>query len=116
MSFPRLLRAASAWCSTPWAVAASIILVLVWALAGPICHYSDSWQLVLNTVTSIATFVLFFVLLNAQARDMAILVALVKGIAIAHPGVDNKLVALDEQEDCDVQAAHAELAQKAKSE
>ncbi len=47
----------------------ALIIVIVWALAGPIFHYSDTWQLVINTGTTIGTFLIVFLIQNTQNRD-----------------------------------------------
>jgi low affinity Fe/Cu permease len=48
-----------------------LLVVLVWAAAGPIFHYSDTWQLVINTGTSVVTFLMVFLIQNTQNRDAA---------------------------------------------
>jgi low affinity Fe/Cu permease len=52
-----------------WAFMAAILLVVGWAATGPIFHYSDTWQLVINTATTIITFLMVFVIQNTQNRD-----------------------------------------------
>ena len=54
---------------SPWAFACAVVVVLAWAVTGPYFHYSDAWQLVINTGTTIGTFLLVFVLQNTQIRD-----------------------------------------------
>jgi low affinity Fe/Cu permease len=54
---------------SPWAFLMAIVVVLVWAATGPIFHYSDTWQLVINTGTTIATFLMVFLVQNTQNRD-----------------------------------------------
>ena len=53
----------------PLSFVAATILILGWAIAGPIFHYSDTWQLVMNTVSSIITFLMVFVIQNSQDRN-----------------------------------------------
>jgi low affinity Fe/Cu permease len=53
----------------PWAFAAAIAVVVAWAVAGPIFHYSNAWQLIINTGTTIMTFLMVFVIQNTQNRD-----------------------------------------------
>jgi low affinity Fe/Cu permease len=53
----------------PLAFAAAVLLILVWILAGPLFGYSDTWQLVINTTTTIVTFLMVFVIQNTQNRD-----------------------------------------------
>ena len=54
---------------SPWAFAAAVFLVCVWAALGPVLHFSEDWQLVINTGTTIATFLMLFILQNSQNRD-----------------------------------------------
>jgi low affinity Fe/Cu permease len=55
----------------PWAFILAVGTVLVWALSGPLFGFSDTWQLVINTGTTIVTFVMVFLIQNAQMRDAA---------------------------------------------
>jgi low affinity Fe/Cu permease len=54
---------------TKWAFFASLLIILVWAVVGPIFHYSNTWQLVINTATTIVTFLMVFLIQNTQNRD-----------------------------------------------
>ncbi len=54
---------------TKWAFAAAIALIVGWAVAGPYFHYSDAWQLVVNTATTVVTFLIVFLIQNTQNRD-----------------------------------------------
>src|SRR5690349_3330202 len=54
---------------SPWAFAGAVALVLVWAATGRYFHYSDTWQLVINTGTTIVTFLMVFLMQNTQNRD-----------------------------------------------
>jgi len=54
---------------SPWAFLAALAVVVAWAVAGPLLDYSPEWQLVINTGTTIATFLMLFVLQNTQNRD-----------------------------------------------
>jgi len=67
--FSRFARAASSWFAHPIAFALAILFVLGWALLGPVFHFSDTWQLVINTSTTILTFLMVFLVQNAQNRD-----------------------------------------------
>jgi len=59
----------SAWMGSKWAFAAAGLVIVVWAFTGPIFHYSDTWQLVINTGTTIITFLMVFLIQNTQNRD-----------------------------------------------
>jgi len=67
--FSRFARAASGWFAHPVAFILAIVFVTVWAITGPMFHYSDTWQLVINTSTTILTFLMVFLVQNAQNRD-----------------------------------------------
>jgi low affinity Fe/Cu permease len=54
---------------SPGAFGVGLLAVIVWAVTGPVYHYSDSWQLVINTTTSVVTFLMVFLIQNTQNRD-----------------------------------------------
>jgi low affinity Fe/Cu permease len=54
---------------SPWAFALAALVVVAWLLTGPLFHYSDTWQLVINTATTIVTFLMVFLIQNTQNRD-----------------------------------------------
>jgi low affinity Fe/Cu permease len=54
---------------SPWSFAGAILLIVLWGLAGPLFGYSDTWQLVINTGTTIVTFLIVFLIQNTQNRD-----------------------------------------------
>jgi low affinity Fe/Cu permease len=54
---------------SPWAFLVAVLTVLVWIATGPVFHYSDTWQLVINTATTIVTFLMVFLIQNTQNRD-----------------------------------------------
>src|SRR5438045_3795365 len=57
------------WAGSPWGFTTALGSLLAWAAAGPIAHFSTSWQLVVNTVTTIVTFLMVFLIQRAQNRD-----------------------------------------------
>lgn len=67
--FGRFAAAASAWLGSKWAFAGAAGLLAGWAISGPIFHFSDTWQLVINTGTTIVTFLMVFLIQNTQNRD-----------------------------------------------
>jgi low affinity Fe/Cu permease len=68
-AFRRVSHQVSLAVGSPVAFVAAVLLVVVWAAVGPIFHYSDSWQLTINTGTTIITFLMVFVIQNTQNRD-----------------------------------------------
>lgn len=67
--FGRFAASASTWLGSKWAFVGAILIIAVWAITGPIFHYSNSWQLVINTGTTIVTFLMVFLIQNTQNRD-----------------------------------------------
>jgi low affinity Fe/Cu permease len=67
--FGRFAAWASGWLGSKWAFAGAGLIIVIWALVGPIFHYSDTWQLVINTGTTIVTFLMVFLIQNTQNRD-----------------------------------------------
>ena len=67
--FRRFAQATSTMVGSPWAFILAVLIVLVWATTGPLFNYSDTWQLVINTGTTIITFLMVFLIQNTQNRD-----------------------------------------------
>ena len=67
--FQVLAATTSAWVGSAWAFSVALLLIAAWALAGPYFHYSNTWQLVVNTATTIVTFIMVFLIQNTQNRD-----------------------------------------------
>src|SRR3954463_3390853 len=67
--FARMAGKAANWTGSSWAFATGVGVVLVWIISGPIFHFSDTWQLVINTGTTIVTFLMVFLIQNTQNRD-----------------------------------------------
>ncbi|MBS1804517.1 MAG: low affinity iron permease family protein [Acidobacteria bacterium] len=68
-TFAHFCSNASNWLGSKWAFIAAILIVFIWAATGPIFHYSNTWQLVINTGTTIVTFLMVFLIQNTQNRD-----------------------------------------------
>jgi low affinity Fe/Cu permease len=69
--FRRLAIKTAEICGQPITFAAAVLIVLIWSISGPIFHYSDTWQLVINTGTTIVTFLMVFLIQATQNRDTA---------------------------------------------
>ena len=68
-AFGKFAADASGWLGSKWAFVGAIVIIAIWAVTGPLFHYSDTWQLVINTGTTIITFLMVFIIQNTQNRD-----------------------------------------------
>lgn len=69
MSFARIAQAVSEAAGNPWTFVVAVAVIVVWAVTGPIFGYSDTWQLIINTGTTVITFLMVFLIQNTQNRD-----------------------------------------------
>ena len=67
--FGKIAASSSGWLGSKWGFAGAALVIVLWAVTGPVFHYSDSWQLVINTGTTIVTFLMVFLIQNTQNRD-----------------------------------------------
>lgn len=73
MKFARFCQSLSNWAGSSKTFLLAIVLIGVWAMTGPYFHYNDTWQLIINTSTTIITFLMVFLIQNTQNRDNDIL-------------------------------------------
>lgn len=116
--FSRLAQATSDLAGRPVAFAIAVIVVLVWLLTGPLFGYSDTWQLVINTATTIITFLMVFLIQNTQNRDTkAVQIKLDELIRVTQ-GAHNALLDLEELDEREINAfrkAYERLAAEARA-
>lgn len=73
MKFAKIAQKLSLWAGQPRIFLGAIFLIILWGLSGPIFHFNDTWQLIINTSTTIITFLMVFLIQNTQNRDTDIL-------------------------------------------
>ena len=92
-------RSSSEVLGTPWAFVVAIGVIAVWAMTGHVFHYSDTWQLVINTGTTIVTFLMVFLIQNTQNRDAKAVHLKLDELIRAVKGARNHLVDLEKMSD-----------------
>src|SRR2546423_11164941 len=98
-AFRLFARRSSIILGSAWAFAGAVLVILVWILTGPTFHFSDTWQLIINTATTIVTFLMVFLIQNTQNRDAKAVHLKLDEIIRALKGARNELVDLEELSD-----------------
>ena len=101
-AFRVFARRSSAILGSAWAFAGAILIIAVWALTGPTFHFSDTWQLIINTGTTIVTFLMVFLIQNTQNRDAKAVHLKLDEVIRALKGARNELVDLENLSDEDL--------------
>jgi len=116
-TFAVVAKATSRATGRPATFLIAVALILVWAVTGPLFHYSDTWQLVINTSTTIVTFLMVFLIQNTQNRDSEAMQVKLDELIRAVEGAHNGLLDLEELEDDEldrIRARYEELARRAR--
>ena len=110
--FSKFASSVSEWSGRPVTFVLAVIVVIVWAVSGPFFGFSETWQLVINTGTTIVTFLMVFVLQNSQNRDgKALQAKLDELILTSH--AQNKFVGIEKLDEKQLREMSSRLAEKA---
>jgi low affinity Fe/Cu permease len=104
--FSRFAHSISIWTGHPLAFLFAVALIVVWVLTGPIFKYSDTWQLVINTGTTIVTFLMVFLIQNTQNRDTLAIQVKLSELVLAMKGAENKFAAIEDLTDEELEQLH----------
>ena len=85
-----------------WAFCGAVLVIVVWLITGPTFHFSDTWQLIINTATTVITFLMVFLIQNTQNRDAKAMHLKLDELIRAVEGARNHLVDLEELSDDDL--------------
>jgi low affinity Fe/Cu permease len=94
--FRKFAHAAAEAMGSAWSFTVAISIIIAWAVTGPVFHYSDTWQLVINTATTIVTFLMVFLIQNTQNRDAKAIHLKLDELIRAVKGARNSLVDLED--------------------
>jgi low affinity Fe/Cu permease len=98
-AFRVFARRSSMMLGSAWAFAGAVLVIVVWLLTGPTFHFSDTWQLIINTATTVITFLMVFLIQNTQNRDAKAMHLKLDEIIRALKGARNQLVDLEDLSD-----------------
>jgi low affinity Fe/Cu permease len=114
--FERLAHAAIEWAGGSWAFGIAVVVIVTWALTGPVFGFSDTWQLVINTGTTIVTFLMVFLIQRAQNKESKAIQLKLNEIVAAVQGASNHLIDVEDLSEGEIEALrrhYRELAQLA---
>lgn len=107
--FRRMAQRASSVFGSAWGFSVALATILVWAATGPIFHFSDTWQLVINTWTNLVTFVMVFVIQNSQNRDSKATLLKLDELIRSQAGARNALINLEGLSEAELERVETEF-------
>lgn len=107
--FRVIARKSSNVLGSAWAFAVAVLIIIVWGLTGPVFGYSDTWQLIINTGTTIVTFLMVFLIQNTQNRDAKAVHLKLDELIRALGGARNNLVDLEKLSDEELKKLEGEF-------
>jgi low affinity Fe/Cu permease len=102
----RFSQKATQWTGTTWAFVGATSIVLLWVLAGPIMGFSAEWQLIINTGTTIATFLMVFLIQRTQNKESKAIQLKLNEIIAAMEGASNRLVGVEDLSEAELRRLH----------
>ena len=106
--FTAFAQATALWTGHPAAFLLAVAVVLIWVVTGPMFAYSDTWQLVINTGTTIVTFLMVFLIQNTQNRDTLAIQLKLSELVLAMKGAQNEFATIEDLNDEELQKLHEE--------
>jgi low affinity Fe/Cu permease len=102
----RVSRAVTAWTGSSWAFGLAVMVIVVWLVTGPVFGFSDTWQLVINTGTTIVTFLMVFLIQRTQNKDSLALQLKLNELVAAMTGASNRLIDVESLTETELERLH----------
>jgi low affinity Fe/Cu permease len=106
--FSSFAQKTALWTGHPFAFLLAVTVIVVWVVTGPMFNYSDTWQLVINTGTTIVTFLMVFLIQNTQNRDTLAIQLKLSELVLAMKEADNEFASIEDLTDEELQELHEE--------
>ena len=113
LQFSKFAQTTASWTGHPTAFLLALAVVLVWIVSGPIFDYSDTWQLVINTGTTVVTFLMVFLIQNTQNRDILTVQLKLSELVLAMKGAENRFAAIEDLTDEELEELHQQCRARA---
>jgi|SRR5690242_18060098 len=113
--FSRFAHTAARAAGSPAAFLLATASIIIWAVTGPVFGFSDTWQLIINTATTIITFLMVFLIQNTQNRDSLALQVKVSELIIAMKGAENSMAAIEHLSEEELEQLHKKLCARAEA-
>jgi low affinity Fe/Cu permease len=110
-AFRVFAQRSSSMLGSAWAFTAALLVIVIWLVTGPVFHFSDTWQLIINTATTVITFLMVFLIQNTQNRDAKAVHLKLDEIIRALKGARNQLVDLENLSDEDLKKLEEQFRQ-----
>lgn len=107
--FRKFARHASDVVGSFWAFFVALLLITVWIITGPLLNFSDTWQLAMNTITTVITFLIVFLIQNTQNRDAKTMELKLDELIRAQSGARNRLLELENLSDKELEVLQKEF-------
>ncbi len=96
----------TAWSGSSWAFGLATLVIIVWVVTGPLFNFSDTWQLVINTGTTIVTFLMVFLIQRSQNKDAQAIQLKLDELLASQPGASNRLIDLEDWSEDEIADLH----------
>lgn len=104
--FERISNQITCWTGSPWAFTTAFLIVIIWGVSGPIFHFSDTWQLVINTGTTIVTFLMVFLIQKTQNKDSKAIQLKLNELLAASRHASNRMVDIEDLTEAELDILH----------
>jgi low affinity Fe/Cu permease len=108
-AFRSFAQRSSSVLGSAWSFCGAVLVIVVWLVTGPAFHFSDTWQLIINTATTVVTFLMVFLIQNTQNRDAKAMHLKLDELIRAVKGARNQLVDLENLSDDDLKKLEAQF-------